>query len=166
MLCLPAQSIPASPRHSCPATAACTPVQACSLPFCGQALQTSVENVGLSTHEACPAGPGQASVTAQEERAGYHHLTLSSVKRTDPLHVPQALAFVISKSLYPPKPVNILCQSTENCQKPVRDPTSSSRTCLLPHGHPQGSSPSLSDRAFHQTAERGNPQCTALQQKQ
>lgn len=129
---MPAQSIPASPKHSCQATAVHMPLQAYTLPFCGQALQICVENLGLSTLEACPVGPGQASIAAREGRAGYHRLTLISVKRPDPIHVPQALAFVLSKSLYPPKPINSLCQSTENCQKHVRDPTSSSRTCILP----------------------------------
>lgn len=130
MLSLPAQSIPASPKHSCPATVAHTPLQAHTLPFCGQALQICVENLGLSRHEACPV-----------EQAGYHCLTSISVKRPDLIHVPQALTFVFPESLYPPKPINNLCQSTENCQKHVRDPTSSSRTCILPPWPPLKAAP-------------------------
>lgn len=85
------------------------------------------------------------------------------------MHMARALAFVLSERLCPPKPINSLCQSTENCQKHMRGPIQIHHPGLAspPAAAPQGGLLGFSEKAFtSDSRERQSQKCTALQKKQ
>lgn len=91
-VCQARASLPEQLR--CQAAAVHTSLEAYALQFWDQALQICVENLGLTMHEACTVGQGQASIAAWEGGAGYS-------EEGDPIHMAQAMAFVLSKRLCP-----------------------------------------------------------------
>lgn len=112
-------------------------------------------------------------------RAGQHrrsgregwprHPTLIPVKRADPARMARAPASVLSRRLSPPKPINGLCQSTENCQNHTRGPIQIHHPgpASFPAAIPQGSSLGLSEKAFpSDSRERQSQKCILLQKKE